>query len=367
MNKKVVIIGGGIVGASAAYSLSKHPVEVTLIDRTDAGQATDAAAGIICPWLSQRRNKAWYRLVKASAAMYPDLIQSLEADGETDTSYKRVGALNIHTNREKLIAIKERALKRREDAPEIGEIHLLNENETKEKFPLIADGYASVFVTGAARTDGRKLRNAMLSAAEKRGVKIIRASAYLLTEGTRVIGVKANNKTIFADQVIAAAGAWMDELIKPFGTKLDIRPQKAQILHLKYDAIHTANLPVIMPPNDQYLLSFDDHRFVVGATHENDAGYDTNVTAFGVQDILNKALTIAPELKNSTIIEARVGFRPMTPGFLPIIGAFPGFEGLLFANGLGASGLTAGPYLGQELARLALEIPTELDLADYHI
>ena len=64
--KKVIVIGGGISGASAAYQLTKlsADVKVTIIDRKDPGQATDAAAGIICPWLSQRRNKAWYQLAK---------------------------------------------------------------------------------------------------------------------------------------------------------------------------------------------------------------------------------------------------------------------------------------------------------------
>lgn len=367
MHKKVIIIGGGIVGASAAYALSKQDAEVILIDRKDSGQATDAAAGIICPWLSQRRNKPWYRLVKAGAAMYHELIAALEADGESDTGYKRIGALSIHTNHEKLIKMRDRALKRREEAPEIGEVHLLDEAETKKKFPLIAAGYESVFVTGAARVDGRKLRDAMLRAAQKHGAKILKGNASLLIEEKQVIGVNVADDIILADRVIATAGAWMDELIQPLGKKLEVKPQKAQILHLKYDDIDTANLPVIMPPNDQYLLSFDDQRFVIGATHEDDAGYDTRVTAFGIQDILNKALAIAPALENSSIIEARVGFRPTTPGFLPIIGAFPDIGGLLFANGLGATGLTAGPYLGQELAKLALNKPTELVLEDYQM
>src|SRR5699024_9322032 len=83
MTKKIIIIGGGIAGASSAYYLSKEGVDVTLIDRSDTGQATDAAAGIICPWLAQRRNKAWYRLVRMAAKMYPDLIKELEAAGET--------------------------------------------------------------------------------------------------------------------------------------------------------------------------------------------------------------------------------------------------------------------------------------------
>ena len=49
---------------------------------------------------------------------------------------------------------------------------------------------------------------------------------------------------------------------------------------------------------------------------------------------------------------------------LPVIGPLPNFEGILVANGLGASGLTAGPYLGSELAKLALGQPIELDLND---
>lgn len=367
MNKKIIIIGGGIVGASSAYALSKQGVEVVLIDRADAGQATDAAAGIICPWLSQRRNKAWYRLVKAGAAMYQELIASLEADGEKDTGYKQVGALSLHTNKEKLKDMRERALKRREEAPEIGEIHLLDEAATKEKFPLIADGYQSLFVTGAARVDGRKLRDALIRGAKKHGAQIIYGSASLLTEGHRVTGVEVNNERILGDHVIAAAGSWMNELMQPLGIEFDVRPQKAQILHVKYEKIDTANIPVIMPPNDHYMLAFDDQRFVIGATHEDNLGYDTRVTASGMQDILNKALEIAPALRVSEILEARVGFRPMTPGFLPVIGPMPEVEGLLLANGLGATGLTAGPYLGQQLAKLALGQPTEINLDDYDI
>lgn len=69
--KKVIVIGAGILGASAAYQLAVMGAEVLIIDRQDPGQATDAAAGIICPWLSQRRNQAWYRLAKAGRASIP--------------------------------------------------------------------------------------------------------------------------------------------------------------------------------------------------------------------------------------------------------------------------------------------------------
>jgi D-amino-acid dehydrogenase len=76
---------------------------------------------------------------------------------------------------------------------------------------------------------------------------------------------------------------------------------------------------------------------------------------------------VAPGLANSTMLETRVGFRPFTPGFLPVIGAMPGYEGLFIANGLGASGLTVGPYLGSELAKLVLGKRTEIDLRHYEV
>ena len=55
--KKVAIIGAGIVGSTAAYYLSKNSIfQVTIFDH-GIGQATKAAAGIISPWFSKRRNK----------------------------------------------------------------------------------------------------------------------------------------------------------------------------------------------------------------------------------------------------------------------------------------------------------------------
>ncbi len=62
-----------------------------------------------------------------------------------------------------------------------------------------------------------------------------------------------------------------------------------------------------------------------------------------------------------------MGFRPFTPGSLPVIGRIPEIEGLFVANGLGASGLTSGPYLGAELANLALGKPTDLNMNDYDV
>ncbi|MCR8656459.1 NAD(P)/FAD-dependent oxidoreductase [Paenibacillus endoradicis] len=367
--KKVIVIGSGIVGASTAYQLAKLGADVIIIDRKDKGQATDAAAGIICPWLSQRRNQAWYQLAKAGARFYPELIADLESEGETATGYSQVGALVIHNDLEKLNKIEQRAHLRKEDAPEIGTITPLNDKETKELFPLLDEGYHSIHISGAARIDGRALRDALIRSAERNGAELINGDATLLHEADRVIGASVGEKSFLSDQVIICAGAWANPLLQPLGINFKVSYQKAQIMHLQVEhSQDSGNWPVVIPPTDQYLLSFDDQKIVIGATHENDIeGYDTRVTPIGMQEILNKGLELAPEIANSTFEEVRVGFRPFTPGFLPVIGAVPGWDGLLAANGLGASGLTMGPFIGNQLAKLALDLPLDLDITEYNI
>ena len=112
-------------------------------------------------------------------------------------------------------------------------------------------------------------------------------------------------------------------------------------------------------------MPFEDGKIVVGATQEDEAGFDLRVTMGGVNHIIDRALKVAPGLENSTYVETKVGFRPFTPGNVPMIGSVPHVKGLVVGNGLGASGLTSGPFLGAELARLVLGERNELPLEDY--
>ena len=366
--KKIIIIGAGILGASTAYYLSKTEAEVILIDRNDIGQATEAATGIICPWLSKRRNKAWYHLAKNGAKIYPKLIQALEEDGEVETGYKQVGAISIREKKETLLEMKEIALKRREDAPEIGVVTLLSPKETRKLFPPIADGLGSVHVSGAARVNGQQLRRALIQGAKKNGVTFIEDTATLQYEDSSIIGVSLSDSTqITADIVIATNGAWMKELLSPIGISLYSYPQKGQLMHIEMPEYDTSKWPVIMPPSNQSIVPFDD-RVIIGATHEKKGvGFDHRITAEGLHRVLFTALKFAPGLGNGTVLETKMGFRPYTPEYLPVIGPIPGYKGLLVANGLGASGLTTGPYLGSQLAKLAMDESIEIDLHDYDI
>ncbi|RHW40312.1 FAD-binding oxidoreductase [Neobacillus notoginsengisoli] len=365
--KKVIVIGAGILGASTAYHLAKAGADVTVIDRHDPGQATDAAAGIICPWLTQRRNKAWYALAKGGAAYYSSLIRQLQEDGEIETGYARLGALSLHTDLGKLAKMEERALMRREDAPEIGEIEQLDPGETARLFPPVSEEFSSIYVSGAARVDGRAIKKALVHAAGKHGARFVKGSAQLLLKEGRVIGAEVDGVQYDAETVIVTAGAWAPELFEPLGITLNVTAQKGQIVHLQLENCDTVDWPVVMPPSDQYILAFDDGKIVVGTTHEEDKAFDMRITAGGLREVLGKALISAPGLADAAFTEARVGYRPYTPGFLPVVGAVPGYSNLLFANGLGASGLTVGPFLGAQLAKLALGQELEIDLGLYSV
>ncbi|HLU23882.1 MAG TPA: FAD-dependent oxidoreductase [Bacillaceae bacterium] len=365
--KDIVVIGAGILGASTAYHLAKAGAEVTIIDRKDKGQATDAAAGIVCPWISQRRNQAWYKLAKAGARYYSELIPLLEKEGETNTGYARVGAISLHSDNDKLQKMIERAIKRREDAPEIGEVRLLTASETKALFPPVAEMYSSVYISGAARVDGRALRESLLQAAKRNGAKMILGSASLELQGSKVTGVKVDEQVFNAKTVIVTNGAWAPQLLEPLGIPLQVEFQKGQIIHMHLQNADTSNWPVVMPPGSQYIVPFNDGKIVAGATNEKDTGFDIRVTAGSVQSILQNALTVAPGLADSTIVETRVGFRPFTPGFLPVIGALPDHNNIIVANGLGSSGLTVAPFLGLLIKKIALKEQINIDLESYSI
>lgn len=364
--EQIIIIGSGILGSSTAYELAKRGASVTVIDRNNHGSATKAAAGIICPWLSQRRNQDWYKLVRNGAKHYKTLITELEALGESETGYRQVGAISLFADDSKLEKAYERALTRREQAPEIGDIEKLTEAQTKQYYPPIAEGFQSIYISGAARVDGRQLQRALIRAAKHYGAVFLEGSAALQKDEQNNIQVVCENKFYDADKIILTTGAWAPDL-SSLNVRLNVRGQKAQIVHMDPLDENSLNWPVVIPPGDQYLLSLDDGRVIAGATHEDEDVFQPSITVGGVQEVLTKALDVAPGLVNAELLEVRTGVRPFTPGFLPVIGSLPDHPSIFIANGLGASGLTAGPYLGKLLAQRISDDPVDIDLAPYSV
>jgi D-amino-acid dehydrogenase len=365
---RIVVVGGGIAGASAAYHASGLGAEVVLVDQPLLGRATDAGAGIICPWASQVEDPHGFRLAADGARYYTPLIAELTEAGERDLGYRRVGELNIATEDEQLERILRRTVARRASLDDTGDVEILDADQTRELFPPLAADFRAVHIPSAARVDGRLMRDALLRQAERRGTRVRRGRAAMERVGDRVTGVEVvgDGGVVEADAVILAAGAWTADALAAIGLRASVTPQRGQIVHLQLPGADTSRWPVVQPhSSSHYMLTFDDSRVVVGATRETGSGFDHRVTAAGLAEVLNEALSVAPGLARATHLETRIGFRPMGPDVRPLLGPVPGIAGLIVATGLGPTGLTMGPWTGRLAALLATGNDAGLDPAPY--
>ena len=356
--KKVAIIGAGIVGATAAYYLSKESdLEVTVFDHGQ-GQATKAAAGIISPWFSKRRNKAWYKMARLGADFYKELLADLEKTGQKVDFYQRSGVFLLKKDETKLEELYQLALERREESPLIGQLAILNQASANELFPGLQGFDSLLYASGGARVDGQLLVTRLLEASK---VEVVREEVGLnpLSAGYQI------GDRVF-DQVILATGAWLGQILEPLGYQVDVRPQKGQLrdYHVEQDMV---NYPVVMPEGEWDLIPFAGGKLSLGATHENDQGFDLRVDENLLQQMEDAALPCYPSLVEATRAGERVGIRAYTSDFSAFFGQVPGLTGVYAASGLGSSGLTTGPIIGYHLVRLLQGKTVTLESSDYPI
>jgi D-amino-acid dehydrogenase len=358
---RVVVVGSGVVGASVAYHVARQGTETVLVDDDALGQATAAGAGIVCPWSSKVTDPTWQRLADDSAAYYPRLIDHLAADGETETGYRRVGALRLAAA--DVDALYDQLLARSVGSPQAGELTVVR--DAREMFPPLRENTAAVHISGGARVDGRLLRDAMRNATANHGGRLVSGTATLVRSGAAVTAVDVAGERIDADTVVVATGAWSQAILAPLGIRPDVTPQRGQIVHVGLSGTDTSAWPAVLPPSSHYLLAFDGGRVVVGATRETGSGFDYRVTAAGLHEVLTEALAVAPGLADGTVLETRIGFRPASPDILPLIGRLSDVDGIVIATGMGPTGLTLGPYGGRLAAAVALGRDPDADLTPY--
>lgn len=362
---RVAVIGAGILGSSVAYHLARKGIAVEIIDEGHQGKATLAGAGIVCPWATKATDPQWYALYAAGAASYAGLVDGLIARGEGDLGYRRVGALVVAETAAELDAAEGRIRSRIADAPEAGDVRRVTPAEAKNLFPPLREDLEAIHIPGGARVNGRLLAAAMTRAAVALGAGLRHDHVTLDLRDGRPRVLDSNGHPIEADEVVVTAGAWAAQILRPIGLDHPVAPQKGQIVHIGLPGVDTKAWPVVLPMTSHYLLAFDDSRVVVGATREDNSGFDYRVTVGGQAEVLNAGLAFAPGLANGTIIETRIGFRPAGESIKPILGRVPGIEGLVIGNALGASGLSIGPYAGHLLAQLCAGETPDTPLAAY--
>lgn len=360
-----IVIGGGVVGMATAWHLVRDGVRTLLLDRADAGKASDAGAGILSARFLPDDPDPLDRLKAAALRYYPELIERLQADDAGDTGYAVPGALIVAIDTDEVAPFAALAGKIRAGGNAHREVAA---DEARMLFPPLGEVRGVLHSPTDGRVDGRLLVAALGRSAERHG--LVRQSAdveYLLADVGRVRGVVAGGEEIRAGWVVLAAGAWSGALGAPLGLRIPVAPQRGQICHLHMPDADTAAWPVIGAFRDHYMVSWPGGRVVVGATRETGSGFQPQTTVAGIMEVLGEALRVAPGLRAASLVEVRVGLRPASPDGRPMLGPAPGVAGLLLATGHGPSGLLLGPLSGKLVAGLVTDANDGADLAPFDV
>ncbi len=340
--KKIVIVGGGIVGLTCGYFLAKSgQAQVSVID-IDLGQASKNAAGIICPWLSLRRNKSWLKLVDAGAKFYPYLMKELEADGIKDLPYKKTGTYVFKKDLATIEKILTQVCVNIEIGVHPGQISFYNNYELRKMIPNYHGNEWAIFAHEGGRVNGESLIEILKKLIKKHHGSIINGKAVYKDNQLYV-----NDFALNYDELVFACGAWTKEVLNDL-YDVDIKPQKGQLVELQTHFI-SDDLAGLMLQGEIDILPQDNGKIIIGATHENDMGFDLNVDYERINQMKDEA---KQHLKLDYSSEkVKVGIRAYTSDFTPFFGKF---EDFYVVSGLGSSGLTNGPYIGHHIANRIL-------------
>lgn len=349
-----MVVGGGLVGTSTAYELARRGLTTLLVDRADAGRATDAGAGILSPETAKRDDPEWTGLVRAAGAHYEQLLPRLAGE----TGWARCGILQLAT-RDSDVPPWEWVAEHAEGGREI------DVDEAREMVPVLGDLRRALYHPAAARVDGRLMCAAVRQAAvDDHGLTVQTASVEEISASRDTVAVVVDGARIDTDAIVIAGGAWTPALSKQLGVRLPVGPLRGQIMHLDVPDHDTGTWPIVQPVYGHYMVPWEGARVAIGATVE-DAGLAPDVTAGGVQEILREGLRVMPGLASARVREVRVGLRPASVDDLPILGELPGVRRVFVATGHGANGLLLGPVSGAVVADLVSGNDPPVDVAPF--
>jgi len=346
----LVVIGGGIIGLSAARAAAGNGLRVRVLERDGfGGGATWAAAGMLSPLAEAGAGGPFLELGLRSLRVYGAWVEELEAASGIPVEFRRGGKL--------LVA---RPGGHEEGLPERGELARKHGISTKwltdgalarEASGLAPEWSSALLIHDDYRVDSRALARALVKAATRDRIALSEGHTVsaLLREGDRVVGVALVDGTrIEAGAVLLAAGAWSAQ-VGSLPRSLGVRPVRGQMLALLPEALPSQR---VIEAGGIYLVPRDDGRLLVGATVE-DTGFREGNTALGIRTLLDAATKLAPSLDGARVLEMWSGFRPGTSDGHPILGRYPDVEGLLIATGHYRNGILLAPITARIIGALA--------------
>ena len=365
---RVAVIGGGVCGLGVGWRLASAGASVTVYDRGQAGrESTWAAAGMLCPQMELRPEEESISLLgRESMTRWRGFVADLEADSDIPLHYRDEGTLFIsadHDAAEQLRFLHDHQI-------ELGmPVEWLTGDEVRDREPYISHNVvAGLVCLEDHHLDCRGLVRGLAEALVRRGGELRENTMVegVVADGASVQGVRVDGALVEADAVVVAAGTWsgmldgLDPSLKP-----PVRPVKGQMIMLRQPEPRVLDhcLWARSSRDFCYMTPKADGTLLIGATVE-EVGYNKDVTAGAVLDLLRAAWGVLPSVYEMPIVETWAGLRPASRDGAPILGRTE-VEGLFMATGHFRNGILFAPVTADDVAHAVMTGETTETIAPY--
>jgi sarcosine oxidase, subunit beta len=355
----VVIVGGGVIGTSAAFHLAEAGVDVVLIERAQLGSgSTSKAAGGVRTQFSDRLN---VELAKRSIAAFREFGRRPGWEIEL----KQVGYLFVLTSETEVAEFEQSVALQNECGLDS---RILTVAEARRLCPLLEgdDMLAAAFSPGDGHATPDGVVQGYAFAARGLGAHIrtgCEVTAIGVSDG-EITDVVTDQGRIRTSVVICAAGPWSRNCGAMVGVRLPVTPLRRQILFT--EAID--GLPPDLPMTIDFSSSFYFHRegpgLLMGMSDPNEQpGFSVETTDEWIPALMDIVRRRAPRIADVGIRGGWAGLYEMTPDHNAIIGAAGGVSRFLYATGFSGHGFLQGPAVGEILRDMVLRRPTFVDVS----
>jgi sarcosine oxidase, subunit beta len=365
----VVIIGGGVMGASSAYHLAARGLKnIILLEKEEFfGQgATGRCAGGVRVQFATEIN------IRLSLASLPMLERFKDEIGQ-DINFRRCGYLFV-LNNEKDQAVFRNNVKLQH---QLGiQTEWLDRDQIAARLPLMHfdDALAGTFHAGDGLVDPNSVVMGYIHAARKLGVQAFNNAEVMgiATRGGRVQKVETSLGSISTPVILLAAGPWSAQIGQLAGLQLPILPIRRQLFLTTPIPGLPADFPFVIDFAQSRYFNREGEGLLVGMSNANEQpGLDQAVDREFELVNFTAALSRMPILEKSSMVSHWAGLYEVTPDAHPIYGVTP-VEGLLLVAGFSGHGFMHGPISGKLMAELILDgrfssvDVSRLDLARFH-
>jgi glycine oxidase len=349
----VVVVGAGVIGTAVAWRCAQRGLTVSVVDPDPERGAWHTAAGMLAPLTELHYTETpLLRLNRESLRRYAAFAREVSDEAGQATGYAETGTLQVAWDAADLAALRDlHAFAAGLGTP----MELVGGRELRRLEPALAPGLpGGLLAAGDHQVDPRLLHAALLTAAERRGVRFVASTASVVIDGDRVRGVRlADRRQLASPHVVLAAGAWSASVAGlPADAVPPVRPVKGQTLRLRLrDGAGPGRvIRASVKGSPVYAVPRGDGRLVVGASSE-EARFDDEPRAGAVYELLRDAQTVLPELGEAVFEEVCTGFRPGTPDNAPLLGP-TAVDGLVAATGHYRNGILLTPVTADGIADL---------------